>query len=115
MQRAVETGAQAFVEDLFDLAQSVPPRRVQNHKVTAAQFLDRLQQVIEMHVAVASRPLAVSRAVERALDEQHLRRENLRSGFEDAGAGVGAVGEEMGREFFGDDLSGAAAAGDFEG
>ena len=44
MQRTVEDGAQAIVEYFLDLAQAVPPRRMQNHQVTAAQFVDRLQQ-----------------------------------------------------------------------
>lgn len=72
VQLAVEDGTQSFVEDAFDVAQAMPPRRVQNDQMPAAQPVDGRLQILEMHVTVADRSLAVSRAVEGALDEQDL-------------------------------------------
>ncbi len=112
MEGAVEDWAEAFVEDSFDLPQPVAPRWVEYDQVAAAQALDLRQDVVDVHVAEFCGSLPVHGAKKGAFDEQNLRRQDLRSGFEDAGSGVSAVGEEMGREFLGDNLSGAAAASD---
>jgi hypothetical protein len=112
VEGAAEDWAEAFVEDSFDLAQPVAPRRVEYDQVAAAQLLDLRQEIVDVHVAECCGSLPVHGTKKGAFDEQNLRRQNLRSGCEDPGAAVGAVGQEIGRELFGDSFSGVAAASD---
>ena len=80
--------------------------------MTTIQPVDRGQQVLEMHVSKAGGPITISRAVEGALDEQHLRGERVGLIFQDAGPAVRAVGQQVGLDLFGQLFTRAAAAGD---
>ena len=70
---AVEDGAEAFVEDIFDLAQPVAPRRVEYDQVAAAQALDLRQEIVDVHVAEFCGSPPVHGAKKGAFDEQNLR------------------------------------------
>jgi len=85
---------------------------VEQYQVPASDPVDCVQEIFEVQVAEACRPISIGRAVEGALDEQHLRRQSLGLVFKDPGATVGAVGEHVGLDLFGDDLSLVAAASD---
>ena len=88
------------------------PRGVEEHQVAAGHGLEVRHEIGHVRVAIAVRAVLIAVGEERALDQDHLAREDIGTIGEKRRPGVGTEAQQIQRRGLGDLLAIGAASRD---